>query len=260
MHINLNSMIAITRGVSPHIGHCELTHLQRNRIDVELAKIQHQQYEKNLTELGCILHQLPAEPNLPDSVFVEDTAVVLDELAIITRPGADSRKPETTAVAEALKSYRRLFFIEPPGQLDGGDVLVLKKFIYIGLSSRSNLNALEQVTGIVKPYGYEVDGIEVEGCLHLKSAITGVADNRVLINPAWLAKGLFKHMDVIEVHPSEPYAGNALWIGKQVIYPSAFPRTLERLEQQGIRCRLVDVSELAKAEGAVTCCSLIFQR
>jgi len=251
--------IAITRQVSPQIGQCELTHLERQVIDVELARRQHHQYEEALAALGCQVHCLPVEPDLPDSVFVEDTAVVLDEIAIITRLGADSRKPETTSIARALEPYRQLCTITAPGTVDGGDVLCLGKTIYVGLSSRSNQPAIDQMMAFLKPYRYTVKGVRVSGCLHLKSAVTQVADNTLLINPEWVEMGIFKDMHFLEVDPSEPYGANALLIGINLIYPSSYPRTQRRLEEHGLSVKTVDVSELIKAEGAVTCCSLVFK-
>jgi dimethylargininase len=251
--------IAITRQVSPQIGQCELTHLERQVIDVELARRQHHQYEEVLAALGCQVHRLPVEPNLPDSVFVEDTAVVLDEMAIITRLGADSRKPETASIARALEPYRQLYTITVPGTADGGDVLCLGKTIYVGLSSRSNQPAVDQMIVFLKPCGYMVKGVKVSGCLHLKSAVTQVADDTLLINPEWVEMEIFKDMHFIEADPSEPYGANALLIGNNIIYPSSYPRTRRRLEEYGLSVKTVDVSELIKAEGAVTCCSLVFK-
>jgi dimethylargininase len=251
-------LIAITRGVSPAIGNCELTHLERMAIDVQLAQAQHQQYEECLAALGCEVHRLPVEPDLPDSVFVEDVAVVVDELALITRPGADSRKPETISIARALEPYRRLFYVEAPGAVDGGDVLRVGKTIFVGLSSRSNPSAIEQMRGILQPYGYSVKGVQVNGCLHLKSAVTQVAEDTLLINPDWVDARTFRESNLIEVDTLEPYASNALLISETVVCAASFPRTRQRLEAHGIPVKTVDVSELAKAEGAVTCCSLIF--
>lgn len=251
--------IAITREVSPRIGACELTHLARTPIDPERARIQHRQYEELLAALGCKLLRLPAEPDLPDSVFVEDAAIVLDELAVITRPGAESRRAETVAVAGALKPCRKLFHIGPPGTLDGGDVLRIGKALYVGQSLRSNLEGIEQLRRIVAPFRYSVIGVALRGCLHLKSAVTQVAENTLLINRAWTDAAAFGDYRLIDVAPSEPFAANALLIGGTVVYPEAFPETRERLEKQGIKLRTVDASELAKAEGGVTCCSLIFE-
>lgn len=251
--------IAITREVSPSIGRCELTHLRREAIDVERASAQHRQYEDCLAALGCQIHRLPAEPDLPDSVFVEDTAIVLEELAIITRPGAVSRRPETSSVAVAVQTYRKLATVEVPGTLDGGDVLRVGKVLFIGLSGRSNPAGLEQVRALVEPRGYTVHEVGVKGCLHLKSAVTQVAPDSLLINRAWVDASTFEGMRLIDVDPSEPCAANALLLGNMVVYPAAYPRTRKRLEQYGISVHVVDVSELAKAEGGVTCCSVIFE-
>ena len=254
----MSPWIAITREVSPRIAACELTHLVREPIDFQRARTQHRQYETLLEELGCKLVRLPAERDLPDSVFVEDAAVVLDELAVITRPGAESRRSETVSVAAALKPYRKLFHIQPPGTLDGGDVLRIGKALYVGLSKRSNREGVKQLQDILLPFGYAVHGVKLRDCLHLKSAVTQVAEDTLLINPAWTDTAVFQDFRLIDVAPSEPFAANALRIGDTVVYPEAFPETRQRLEKQGIRVRAVDASELAKAEGGVTCCSLVF--
>jgi dimethylargininase len=251
-------LTAITRQVSPSINKCELTHLARQPIDFEVARKQHEKYEDSLRSLGVKVISLPAEARLPDSVFVEDTAIVLDEIALITRPGADSRKLETPSIAAALSQFRKIDHFKEPATLDGGDVLVVGKIIYIGLSSRSNPEALTQLQYILNPYGYSIKGVEVSGCLHLKSAVTRVAEQTLLINPNWVNKKNFPGMEFIEIDPAEPMAANALLIGKAVIYPISFPNTCARLESAGIRMLPVDVSEIVKAEGAVTCCSLVF--
>jgi dimethylargininase len=252
-------LIAITRQASPAIVNCELTHLERLPIDLEMARLQHHQYEEALRSLGLAVRSLSAEPALPDSVFVEDTAIVLDECAVIARPGADSRKPEIESIAKALAPYRKLFYIQAPGTVDGGDVLAVGKTIYVGLTSRSNQSAIEQMRDFLALYGYTVKGVNVTGCLHLKSALTQVAADTLLINPAWVDRANFTGMKFIEVDPSEHYAANALMVGEVVIYPPAYPKTQKRLERAGVRLVLVDASELAKAEGALTCCSLIFK-
>lgn len=252
-------LIAITREVSPRIAECELTHLAREPINLERARAQHRQYEELLVELGCKLVRLPAEPELPDSVFVEDTAIVLDELAIITRPGAESRRAETASVAEALKPYRKVLRIEPPGTLDGGDVLRVGKILYVGQSERSNREGIQQLGRIAAAFGYRVGPVPLHGCLHLKSAVTQVADHALLINRHWADDRVFDSCKLIDVDPAEPFAANALRVGATVIYPQAFPETRQRLDKHGVRVRTVDASELAKAEGGVTCCCLIFR-
>lgn len=252
-------IVAITRQVSPAINHCELTHIVREPIDYERACAQHRQYEDALRSLGITVISLSAEPDLPDSVFVEDVALVLDECAIMLNPGAPSRRPEVASVETALAPYRDIFRVQPPGTVDGGDILTVGRTIYVGMSSRSTDNAIEQIKAILEPISYEVRAINVTGCLHLKSAVTQVSEDTLLINPQWVSKDDFPGMQYIEVDPSEPYAANAVLVDGAIIYPSSFPKTRAKLEKAGINLLAVDADELAKAEGAVTCCALIFE-
>ena len=251
-------LIAITRDVTADMGSCELTFLPRIRIDTNLAAEQHEAYQSTLASLGCEIIELPAEPNMPDSVFVEDTALVLDEIAVMCRPGAESRRAEVAGVRDALKNYRTVVSIQPPGTLDGGDLLCVGKVIYAGLSTRSNRSGIEQLRDIVADYGYAVEPVDTTQCLHLKSAVSQVAPDLLLINPNWISTSAFERYELIDVDESEPHAANALRVGSSVIYPTSFPRTMEKLAQRGIDLSPVDVSEIQKAEGAVTCCSLIF--
>lgn len=252
--------IAITREVSRSVVNCELTHLARTPINVERARAQHEQYRSALRGLGVEVISLPEEPDLPDSVFVEDPAIVLDEVAVLTLPGAESRRAEVESIARALEPYRRLLRITAPGTLDGGDVLVLGKVIYAGLTLRTNAAAIEQLRVLLNPFGYVVIGVPVTDCLHLKSGITQVAEKTLLINPAWVDKKYFAGFNFIKVDSSEPYAANALMIGDALVYPSAFRQTAKRLEGLARSIVQVDADELAKAEGAVTCCSLVFEK
>ena len=249
--------LAITREVSRAIEDCELTYLDRTPIDVVRARAQHEQYREALRGLGLDVISLPEQPDLPDSVFVEDTAIVLEEVAVLTNPGASSRKPEVDSVAAALASHRQLLRITPPATLDGGDVLTVGKMIYIGLTLRSNAAAVEQLRQLLNPYGYVVMGMPVTNCLHLKTGITQVAEKTLLINPDFIDKKYFPGYDFIEVDPSEPHAGNALLIDGTIVFPAAFPKTRERLMRLGRPIVTVEADELAKAEGGVTCCSLI---
>jgi dimethylargininase len=249
--------IAITRAVSPAIAGCELTHLERVPIDPALASRQHREYERLLESLGCVVESLPAEPELPDSVFVEDTAVVLDELAILARPGAASRRAETASIAAALEPHRRLVAIEAPGRLDGGDVLLAGRDVFVGRSQRTNESGFQQVRALLGPLGYAVTAVPVRSCLHLKSAVTRVGPRDLLINRSWVDAEAFPGLRLVDVDPEEPSAANALLVGEVLVFPAAFPRTWERLSASGIRVVPVDISELAKAEGGVTCCSLI---
>ena len=251
-------MIAITREVSPSIAACELTHLPRQPIDLTAARAQHRRYEQALRALGCDVHTLRADPAQPDAVFVEDAAVVFAEVAVITRPGAPARRAETAAVAEALTPYRPQHRLAAPATLDGGDVLRVGRRVYVGLSRRTNRAAVEQLEAVLRPYGYEIHPVPVRGCLHLKSAATEVAAATVLVNPQWVEATTFAGLHVLRVDPDEPYAANGLLVGERLVYPVSFPDTARRLERHDIRLEPVDVSELQKAEGAVTCCSLVF--
>jgi dimethylargininase len=253
-----SKLIALTRAVPPTLADCELTHIRRTAVNLRRAVEQHRRYEEALVELGCVVRRLPETPALPDSVFVEDTAVVLPELAIITRPGAASRRAETASVAKALAAYRvPLAFIRAPGTLDGGDVLYIDRCIYVGRSSRTNAAGLRQLEDLVSPHDYRVRAVAVSGCLHLKSAVTAVAEHTVLINPAWAEAGAFAGFEQIIVHPAEPCAANALRIGAAVIYAESWHRTRQRIEEHGIRVRPVETGELAKAEAGVSCCSIL---
>jgi dimethylargininase len=252
-------VVAITRQVSLHIAECEITHIERMPIDVNHARAQHQAYVDALKDLACHVIELPAEENLPDSVFVEDTAFILPEGAVITRPGADSRRPETESIIQALAPLVRLIRVREPATVDGGDVLVLGKKIFVGLSTRSNQEAIDQLNDLLCQYSYTVIGVELHDCLHLKSAVSRVDDSTLLINRDWVDPVHFADFDLIDIDPSEPFAANCLPVGGAIIYPTAYPKTRAKLEERGCKVIAIDVSELAKAEGAVTCCSLILE-
>jgi dimethylargininase len=251
---------AITRDISRSLGQCELSFVSRSPIDVALAATQHQAYRQALIRLGCRVLALPAEDALPDAVFVEDTAIVLDELAVLTRPGAESRRGEVASVATALRQHRTLVFaIEAPGTLDGGDVLRLGRAIHVGESARSNSAGIGQLRALLQPFGYSVSAVRTRECLHLKSAVTQLDDDTVLLQPAWVDREVFAGLRVIEIDPQEPHAANVLRIGDGLLMPASFPRTHQRLLDAGFKVDAVDVSQLQKAEGAVTCCSLVFR-
>ena len=257
-------LIAITRDVSPTLAGCELSYLPRTALDIDIAAAQHRAYQDALSALGCRVIALPAEADLPDSVFVEDVAIVLDEVAIMTRPGAESRRAESASVANILARYRPLHAIEAPGTLDGGDVMRIGRTLYVGQSQRSNASGIAQLRDLSGKFGYAVRAVPIAGCLHLKSAVTQLADDTLLLQPEWIdraafAAALVADFRIIEIDPDEPHAANALRVGEGVIFPSCFPRTQQRMEKAGIHATCVDVSELQKAEGAVTCCSLVFR-
>ena len=251
-------LIGLTRPVSASINDCELTFHEQQPIDVERAIEQHRAYEDCLRGLGVEIVRLPAEPHLPDAVFVEDTAIVVDEVAIIPVMGAASRRPETASVATALQSYRPLRYLEAPATLDGGDVLRVGRQVFVGLTRRTNREGIAQLAAHLAPFGYEVRAVEVTGCLHLKSACTQVGDGTLLINRGWVDATAFAGFDFVDVATDEPSAANALLIGETVVMPSAFPQTIALLEARGLKVLRVDVSEFQKAEGGVTCKSIIF--
>jgi dimethylargininase len=241
--------LAITRAVSPRIAQCELTFLQRRPIDAARAAAQHDVYERLLEARGCTIVHVADVPEMPDGVFVEDAAIVMDDIAIITRPGMASRRGETESVAEVLGRYRPLRRIAAPATLDGGDVLVLDQKMYAGLSQRTNMAAVQQLDAIP---------VRFQNCLHLKSAVTVIGEKTLLLNPNWIDPKQFRGFQVLHVHPSEPFAANALRIGDTILYSASYPRTRRALEMRGFHIEQVDVSELEKAEAGVTCCSLIF--
>lgn len=250
--------LAITRDPSPDLADCELSFVPRMRIDFARASAQHRQYQKVLESLGCKVQVLAAQPGMPDAVFVEDVAVVFDEVAVMTRPGAPSRRRESESVADALRAYRVLFAIEAPGTLDGGDVLRIGRRVYVGESARSNAAGIAHLRMLLSSYGYTVTAVPTRGCLHLKSAVTALDDATVLMQPAWIDRAAFSEYRVVDVDPLEEHAANVLRIDAALLMPASFPRTRARLGRAGFEVVAVDVSELQKAEGAVTCCSLVF--
>lgn len=250
-------MLALTRAVPASLAFCELTHLPRVAIDVARATAQHEAYEDVLRGLGCVVVRLGETADLPDSVFVEDAAVVLDEIAIVTRPGAKSRRAEVPSVARALAPHRELRFIVPPGTLDGGDVLRLGRRIYVGLSGRTNRDGVAQLAAALAPIGYAVEGLAFSGCLHLKSAATAIDDETIVLNPDWVDGARLAASRQIAVDPEEPMAANVLAIGGKVLVNASAPRTAGRIAAAGFAVLAVDQSELAKAESGLTCCSLI---
>jgi dimethylargininase len=253
---------ALVREVSRAIGRCELTHLERRPIDLARARAEHRGYVDALERLGIRVHELPEEPELPDSVFVEDTALALDGVAIVLRPGARSRRAETASVARALARHLQVRELEGEGTVDGGDVLRLGSTLFVGRSSRSDAAGAAALRRAVEPLGLGVREVTVEGCLHLKSAVTAIGTRALLGNPTWVDLAAFAPFaeEILEIDPAEPFAANALAAGDALIYPAAaYPRTAQRLARAGRRLEAVAVDELAKAEGAVTCCSILFE-
>lgn len=252
-------LTAITRGVSPLLAECELTWLEREPIDIELAMAQHRGYEEALREAGARVIALPALNGQPDCVFVEDPALVLDEVAVITSMGAASRRGERASLAEALAAFRPVIHMREPGMLEGGDVMRVGRRLYAGLSHRTNAAGIADLADLLEPFGYEVLGVPLRNCLHLKSGCTYLGDETVLINPNWVDPAVIGDYRFIEVAEGEAGAANALRVAEMVLIPAAWPRTSEKLRRAGYKVRELELSELLKAESGVTCSSLVFE-
>jgi dimethylargininase len=251
-------LTAITRAVSPAFVNCELSFITRQPIDLEVAQAQHRVYEKLLEALGARVISLPAEPDLPDSMFVEDPAIVLDELAVILPLGTESRRREAESLSRAIAPYRELARIKLPGTMEGGDILRVGRKIYAGLSRRTNEQGVRQLRGLLAPHDYEVIAVPVTGCLHLKSAVTFLGRNTLLANRSWFDSSSFTGYQWIDVATKESHAANALAITDQIMFPASFPQTKTRMETQGFSVIPIDISELQKAESGLTCSSLLF--
>lgn len=251
---------AVTRAVGPALADCELTFLPRRPIDVARAAAEHGGYEAALRGLGARVVSLPPLRDHPDSPFVEDAAVVLDEVAIVTTLGTPARRGEAESVAEALSLFRRLARLDaPPASLEGGDVLRVERTLYVGLSTRTNREGVAALTRIVDPLGYAVRPVAVTGCLHLKTGCTRAGSGVLVGNAAWVDRSAFVGFEWIEVDESEPFGGNVLTLDDTLLVSASFPRTRERLEARGFRTAAVAIGELEKAEAGATCLSLVFE-
>ena len=250
--------IAITRKPSPLIETGERTHIGRDPIDFKNALAQHDAYRAALGELGAAVKRLDDGDDFADGVFVEDTALVLDEMAIMMRPGAESRRKEVDGIARELAKHRELVRVEPPATIDGGDIVVTGRRILVGRSARTNGAGVEALKELTRACGYVVRPVRMTGCLHLKSGCTALPDGRLLINRDWIDTRDLSGFDLVDIPQEEPWAGDVAFVGDTVIEAAAFPKTIETLRAAGYPVRPVDVSEFAKAEGGVTCMSLIF--
>jgi dimethylargininase len=251
-------LTAITRKVSSSLANCELSFIERKPIEMEKARAQHHAYEALLEKLGAKVISLPEERDLPDSMFVEDPAIVLDEVAIICPLGTETRRKEAPSLAAALEPFRKLAYVKLPGLLEGGDVLRVGKKIFVGLTGRSNAEGIRQLAVIAEHHGYDLTAVPVTGCLHLKSAVTYLGRNTLLGNHAWFQSERFEGFEWVDVDPAEPHAGNALAIGESIVFPASYPKTRAGIEAKGFRVESLDISELQKAESGLTCSSLLF--
>ena len=252
-------LTAITRAVSASLAKCELTWLDREPIDIDRAIAEHHAYESCLARLGARVISLPALDEHPDAVFVEDPAIVLEEVAVITTMGCESRRGERASLADALARFRDLIHMRDPARLEGGDVMRVGRTLFAGLSARTDRAGVEQLAAQLRPYGYQVIAVELRDCLHLKSACCCIGDDTILINSKWVDTGRFTRYKLIEVAESEAGAANALQVGNVVVMPNAFPATAARLRDRGFQVEELEMTELMKAESGVTCSSLLFE-
>ncbi len=250
-------LTALTRLPSGALANCELTFIGREPIDVKRAEQQHREYRAALEACGARVIALPAQDPLPDSVFVEDAAVVVKELAVITNLGVASRRPEAGLIEPELARFRRIVRLQPPATLEGGDVLQIGRQVYVGLSTRTNAAGVEQVNRILAPYGYAVTAVAVTGCLHLKTACTPLDDQTILANPDWVDPAVLADYSVVPIAADEPWAANVLRLGQTLVMSAAFPKTRALVQARDYSVLPVDLSEFAKAEAGVTCLSLI---
>ena len=257
--LSLLMLIAITRAVSPALNRCELGYLPRQEIDLAKAEAQHRIYEDCLRELGAWVVSLAPEPDLPDSMFVEDPAVVVKEVAVMTRMGAASRRAESESFAPALACFRPLRWMREPATLEGGDVMPVGSTLFVGISERTNRAGIEQLAEELRPFGYTVKPVAVRGCLHLKSGCSALGGQTILASPDWVDASAFEGFDVVSVAPGEARAANVLALGDTVLMPAGFPGTACVLERLGRNVRALDISELTKAEAGVTCSSILLE-
>lgn len=251
---------AITHTISPQLNQCQLSFREREPIDIQLASRQHAAYCEMLRRQGLDVIELSANHLYPDSVFVEDNAVVVDEVAVICRMGAESRRAEVEAIEAELSKYRQTIRLEAPATLEGGDVLRMGKKIFVGKSARSNSAGIRALSEILSPYGYQVIPVAVSGCLHLKSACTALDDYTIIANPRWLDPAPFQEYKIVPVCKEEPEAANVLRVNHAVCMMENFPKTVRRVKDLGCRVDTIDISELLKAEAGLTCSSIIFRQ
>ena len=251
-------LLAITNLPSPNMQQGERTYVPESRVDFALALEQHAGYRDALRSCGADVITLEVNREMPDCVFVEDTAIVLDEIAILRSMGAPSRRGEPTAIEQELRRYRPIARVSLPATIDGGDVVRAGRSLYVGVSPRTNAAGIESLREIVGPYGYRVTAVPVHGCLHLKTACSALADGRLLVNREWIDVTPLPAGKLLDVPAPEPWAGDVLVIGERVILSDAFPGTARLLVDEGFATIPVSVSEFAKVEGGVTCMSLVF--
>jgi dimethylargininase len=254
-----SGLVALTREPSESLNAGERSYLSREPIDVERARRQHRAYRDALAESGARVVTLPPLDDLPDAVFVEDVALVLDEVAILLGMGVESRRAEPARIAAELARWREIVRLPDGARAEGGDVVLLGRTLHVGDSGRTDAAGIAAIAAATGALGYRVRPVAVRGCLHLKSACTALDDETILVNPAWVDPRAFEARRAIEVAVDEPGAANGVRVGGVVLLQAGCPRTAERVAEKGFDVRSIDVGELAKAEGSLSCLSLLFQ-
>lgn len=227
--------------------------------DFSIAVQQHNNYVEVLKQCGLEVEVLEPDEAYPDSCFVEDTAICTEKFALVTRPGASSRIGEINSIKEVLKKYNnQIEEIKEPGTLDGGDVLRAENHFYIGLSLRTNKDGSNQLISILEKYGFTGSTVPVAKGLHLKSSVTYLGNNNLLISELFNNEAAFKNFNKISIPEEESYATNCLLIHKNLILPEGFPQTLKSVENLGFKIYVINVHEFRKIDGGLTCLSLLF--
>jgi len=252
-------LLAITHVPSPNMQRGERTFVDELVVDYELSLRQHAEYRAALQRCGAEVIVLDVNRTMPDCVFVEDTAIVLRELAVMMSPGAESRRGEPAGIEPSLRQFREVRRVKRPATIDGGDVVVAGRSIYVGESPRTNSEGIAALRETLAPFGYSVTGVPVRQCLHLKTACSALPDGRFLVNAEWIDASPLPAERLVSVPADEPWAGDVLVIGNQIILAEAFPQTADLLSGLGFETIPVAVSEFAKVEGGVTCLSLVFE-
>ncbi len=252
-------MLALIHVPSPHMDSCQLTHKAREEIDIGRMAQQHEAYCQMLRDCGAEVRTLDIHRDLPDCCFIEDTAIVLDEVAVLTSMGSPARRPELAGIEPILRQYREVRRIELPATIEGGDVLQIGRRLLVGVSSRTNRAGISALANIVECHGYEVVPVPVRGCLHLKTACSALDDERLLVNPAWVDVSALSGFHLVGVPAAEPWAANVLRAGTSLCLPAAHERTAELIRGLGFDVHAVDLSEFAKAEGGVSCLSILLE-
>ena len=248
----------IVRQISRSLASCELLHVTRQKFDLELAGQQHAAYVAALESAGVAVSVLPEEPELPDSTFVEDPVIVLDEIAVLCRLGAASREPEADKIAEHIAGIRAIHRITPPATIEGGDVLRIGQTLFVGISSRTNGEGIRQLETIVSRFGYRVVGVKVNGCLHLKTGVTCPAEGLLVANTDWIDPAPFQQFEILRVPDAEPWGANTLAVNGTVFVAESSPQTAALLESKGLHVKRLAISELQKAEAGLTCLSVLY--